>query len=58
MSMIMRKRRCRVCGKEILLTYPEMLSDEGVMVISVCKVCRAKEVSCDGVSLCSHDEGV
>lgn len=43
MAMITRQVRCKRCGQLFLLTYPEKLSDTGLSVISICKVCRVAQ---------------
>lgn len=43
MAMITRQVRCKKCGQLFSLTYPEKLSDTGLSVISICKVCRVAQ---------------
>lgn len=43
MAMITRQARCKKCGQLFPLTYPEKLSDTGLSVISICKMCRVAQ---------------
>lgn len=42
--MITRYVRCKKCGQLFPLTYPEKLSDIGLSVISICKMCRTTQL--------------
>lgn len=43
MAMITRQVRCKKCGQLFPLTYPKKLSDTGLSVISICKMCRVAQ---------------
>lgn len=45
MAMITRHVRCKKCGQPFPLTYPEKLSDIGLSVISICKMCRTTQTN-------------
>lgn len=45
MAMITRHVRCKKCGQLFPLTYPEKLSDIGLSVISICKMCRTTQTN-------------
>lgn len=47
--MITRYVRCKKCGQLFQLTYPEKLSDIGLSVISICKMCRTTQTKLDSV---------
>lgn len=49
MAMITRYVRCKKCGQLFQLTYPENLSDIGLSVISICKMCRTTQTKLDSV---------
>ena len=45
MAMITKHVRCKKCGQLFPLTHPEKLSDTGLSVISVCKMCRTTQTN-------------
>lgn len=45
MAMITRHVRCKKCGQLFPLTHPEKLSDIGLCVISICKMCRTTQTN-------------